>query len=59
MASAGGVGVWEGKDTVLFKGQATESLTILERVYRQHKLDLFLFFNSYFHFYFFGRGRKD
>lgn len=35
----------EGEDSVLFTGQATESLTKLQCVYRQHKLN---FFNFYF-----------
>lgn len=33
--------VWKGKDLVLFKGQATENLTMFQRVYRQQKLDFF------------------
>lgn len=30
-----------GKDIVFLKGLATESLTMLQRVYEQHKIELF------------------
>lgn len=36
MASGRGA---EGKDSVLFKGQGTENTTMLQGVYREHKLD--------------------
>lgn len=31
----------EGKDSALFKGQAAESLSVLQGVHRYHKLDFF------------------
>jgi hypothetical protein len=41
MASGGGVG---GEGLSYFKGLATGNLTMLQRVYGQHKLDLGFFF---------------
>lgn len=37
------MGVKDGKDSVLFKGKATESLAMLQWVYRGHKVDFFIF----------------
>jgi hypothetical protein len=45
LMASGGVQVW--KDSIFFKGQTTDSLTRLQQVYGQHKLDRF-FFSSLF-----------